>query len=106
MFVYLLKGSLPWQGVPARTDEERRAMIKAKKMEISVEELCEGLPDEFAQYIKDCRALKFKEKPNYAQLRSSFKRLFRSKGYENDNVYDWTERLFEEAKRLRQEGKI
>ena len=40
VLLYFLKGSLPWQGLPGRTKEEKYAGIKKKKKEVSLSELC------------------------------------------------------------------
>jgi casein kinase 1 delta/casein kinase I family protein HRR25 len=60
VLLYLSRGSLPWQGLKAVTDEERNVLIREKKMSLSVEMLCEGLlPHEFAAYIDYTRSLGF-----------------------------------------------
>jgi len=47
MLIYFLKGELPWQGVKAQTKHEKYQMIMEKKMSLTSEILCQGLPDEF-----------------------------------------------------------
>ena len=48
-------------------------MLKGKlPCEITVPELCKGLPVEFSHYIEYCRNLRFDEKPNYKQLSGLF----------------------------------
>ena len=64
-------------------------MMELKKT-ISVEELCDQVPREFADYMDHVRALKFTDKPDYAYLRKAFRDLFVQRGYEYDNVFDWT----------------
>ena len=44
IFIYLLKGSLPWQGLKVDRDEDRYEKILDKKNKISPAKLCEGLP--------------------------------------------------------------
>jgi len=44
IFIYLLKGSLPWQGLKVDRDEDRYEKILDKKNKISPDKLCEGLP--------------------------------------------------------------
>ena len=44
VLIYLLKGSLPWQGLKVDKDEDRYQMILEKKKQILPEKLCEGLP--------------------------------------------------------------
>ncbi|KAI0399451.1 casein kinase 1, delta subunit [Xylaria palmicola] len=97
VLLYFARGSLPWQGLKAATNKEKNEMIKEKKESLSGEKLCEGLlPDEFATYINYTRSLDFEEKPNYAYLRELFRRVFRSKGFRYDNIFDWTEKRFNE----------
>lgn len=80
--IYFLLGSLPWQGIRAKSKKEKYDKIHEKKKEISIEELCQGLPEEFMTYMHYCRSLEFDERPDYGYLRKLFKDLFYSKGYE------------------------
>jgi casein kinase 1 delta/casein kinase I family protein HRR25 len=97
VFVYFARGSLPWQGLKAATDDEKDARIKEMKEGLSGEALCDGfLPGEFAAYINYTRRLAFDDKPDYSYLRRLFHRLFRAEGFEYDHVFDWTEKLFDE----------
>ena len=64
-------------------------MIKQKKSEMSLEELCEELPVEFITYMTRVRELKFEERPDYDNLRNLFKDLFYRSGFEYDYSYDW-----------------
>jgi serine/threonine protein kinase len=66
--LYFLKGSLPWQGLPGRSKNEKYAAIKKKKIETSLEALCKGQPNEYREFMEMCRALKFEEEPNYKAM--------------------------------------
>ncbi|KAG5744472.1 hypothetical protein H9Q72_014048 [Fusarium xylarioides] len=99
VLVYLSRGELPWQGLRAATEDEKDDLVKEKKTNMPVESICEGLPEEFVAYIKYTRSLAFHDKPDYAHLRHCFRRLFKSRGFIYDNVYDWTERRFYEMQR-------
>jgi casein kinase 1 len=44
VFIYLLRGGLPWQGLNAATDEQKYEKICAKKRTASIKDLCESLP--------------------------------------------------------------
>lgn len=55
-----------------------------------IDELCQGLPEPFYEYINYCRKLKFNEKPDYSVLRNMFKSLFKEKEYKYDYVFDWS----------------
>jgi hypothetical protein len=89
ILMYFLKGSLPWQGLPAKTKKEKYDRIRDKKLQTTVESLCKGFPEEFATYFNYCRKLKFEEKPDYPYLRKLFKDLFFRMGYDFDYNYDW-----------------
>jgi len=89
ILVYFLRGSLPWQGLQAKTRKEKYTKIKDKKALTSIETLCEGLPLEFAAYLKYCRGLKFDEDPDYDRLRKLFTNLFSTQKYAPDCMFDW-----------------
>jgi serine/threonine protein kinase len=93
--IYLLKGSLPWQGIKAKEKQERYDIIRDAKLQTSLETLCEGLPKEFIEYMKYVRGLKFDEKPDYQMLRDLFKNLFYKKKYVEDFEFDWVVRAKE-----------
>jgi len=90
VLLYFNRGSLPWQGLAARTKKEKHDKITSKKMMTSVETLTKGLPVEFAMYLNYCRSLHFDDKPDYNYLRRLFRELFYRKGYTQDYIYDWT----------------
>jgi hypothetical protein len=97
--VYFARGSLPWQGLKAATDDEKDARIKEMKESLSGEALCDGfLPGEFAAYIDYTRRLAFGDKPDYSYLRRLFHGLFRVEGFEYDYAFDWTVLLFNEMR--------
>ena len=98
VFLYFLRGSLPWQGLKARNIKDKYEKIKEKKILTKVDDLCTGFPEEFNKYLSFCRKLKFTEKPDYSYLRSLFKNLFKSLGYEYDYQYDWVNIMKEKNK--------
>eukprot|EP00796_Vickermania_ingenoplastis_P005549 gene5549-4004_t len=73
-----------------RRQNKRLERIATVKMNTSVQELCRGLPFEFAAYLHYTRSLPFEACPDYAYLRSLFRSLFIRYGFEDDGVYDWT----------------
>ena len=89
VFIYFLKGSLPWQGLRARNIKDKYDKIKEKKILTKIDDLCSGLPEEFGKYLANVRKLKFTEKPDYISYRNSFKNLFKNVGYEYDYHFDW-----------------
>jgi casein kinase 1 len=89
VMIYLLKGSLPWQGLKGDTKKEKYQNITDKKTSTPVELLCSDLPIEFANYINYSKALRFEDRPDYALLRRNFKDLFGRLGMALDYMYDW-----------------
>uniref|UniRef100_A0A8D1MC07 non-specific serine/threonine protein kinase n=1 Tax=Sus scrofa TaxID=9823 RepID=A0A8D1MC07_PIG len=92
MFMYFLRGSLPWQGLKADTLKERYQKIGDTKRNTPIEALCENFPEEMATYLRYVRRLDFFEKPDYEYLRTLFTDLFERKGYAFDYAYDWVGR--------------
>eukprot|EP00808_Paulinella_micropora_P006352 g30958.t1 len=91
MLLYFLRGKLPWQGLRAKTKEDKYQRILMKKMGTKVSDLCKGFPDEFATLLKYAKELKFPDKPNYKYLRRLFYDLFRREGWTDDCIFDWME---------------
>jgi serine/threonine protein kinase len=89
MLIYFLKGKLPWQGLKGNTKSKRSDNISKVKNKISLDSLCQNLPQEFLLYIKYCRILRFMQKPDYDILRGLFVSLFKKSKYKLDYIYDW-----------------
>ncbi|CAI5728128.1 unnamed protein product [Hyaloperonospora brassicae] len=90
VYMYFIRGSLPWQGLKANTKKQKYEKIMEKKMNTPIEVLCKGYPAEFRAYFEYCRALRFDDKPDYAYLKRLFKELFFRKGFQFDAMFDWT----------------
>jgi len=90
VLMYFIRGSLPWQGLKANTKKQKYERIMDRKMSTSTEQLCKGYPAEFRSYFEYCRSLRFEDRPDYAYLKRLFKELFYRKGYQYDNMFDWT----------------
>lgn len=91
IFIYFLKGILPWQNMQAKSKKEKYEKIMKKKLSVPVAQLCKDLPLEFETYLAYCRKMKFNERPDYAYIKQIFKELFVRKGYFYDQIYDWTQ---------------
>jgi len=90
VLMYFIRGALPWQGLKAITKKQKYERIMDRKMSTSTEQLCKGYPTEFRSYFEYCRSLRFEDRPDYAYLKRLFKELFYRKGYQYDNMFDWT----------------
>jgi hypothetical protein len=68
MFMYFLRGSLPWSGLEAKTAEGKFQRILETKEETKLAHLCHGFPKEFEEFLRYARNLGFKTKPDYDML--------------------------------------
>jgi len=89
VLIYLLRGSLPWQGLKAQGKREKYEKIMEKKVHTPIEILCKGAPHEFIVYMNYCRRLRFEERPDYVYLRQLFQDLFVRESFLHDNIFDW-----------------
>jgi serine/threonine protein kinase len=90
ILLYFLRGRLPWANLEAETKAQKYELMMEMKKNIDVDELCDQVPREFADYMDHVRALTFEDKPNYSYLRRDFRELFIRRRFEYDNVFDWT----------------
>ncbi|KAH8827062.1 CK1/CK1/CK1-G protein kinase [Flagelloscypha sp. PMI_526] len=89
VFMYFLRGSLPWQGLKAATNKQKYEKIGEKKQTTPIKELCDGFPEEFGIYLNYVRKLGFEETPDYDFLRDLFGKVLKVNGDIEDGVYDW-----------------
>lgn len=87
VFMYFLRGGLPWQGLKAATNKQKYEKIGEKKQSTPIKELCEGFPEEFGIYLNYVRKLGFEETPDYDFLRELLSKALH--GEVDDGVYDW-----------------
>ena len=102
VWVYFLRGSLPWMGLQANGSTQKYRRICEVKMQTPVEVLCKGFPLEFIQYFYYVRRLQFSDTPDYSHLRTMMRNAFQRLGYFYDYQYDWkgmkTETMFFQRK--------
>ncbi|TPX73114.1 hypothetical protein CcCBS67573_g05617 [Chytriomyces confervae] len=89
VFMYFLRGSLPWQGLKAATNKEKYEKIGQKKQSTAIKDLCDGFPEEFSSYMRYCRELKFEETPDYDYLRGLMNKVLARIGETDDGLFDW-----------------
>ena len=81
--IYFMKGEFPWQNCDKKA-------IKEKKINIPLDELCSGLPDEFKEFIAYARNLKFSEKPDYEYLNGLLLKAAEKNNIDINTIkYDW-----------------
>jgi len=90
VFMYFLRGSLPWQyASPDIPTKSRNESVLKVKMSTPIETLCEGFPSEFVAYLNACRNMRFQEKPDYSSLKAILRDAFFREGYCRDFIFDW-----------------
>lgn len=89
VFFYFLRGRLPWQGLKAPNNRQKYEKIGEKKRMTNVYELAQGLPVQFAHYLKAVRSLAFDEMPDYEGYRKMFLTVLEETGESCDGKYDW-----------------
>ncbi|KAI0164462.1 casein kinase I [Hypoxylon sp. FL1284] len=89
VFMYFLRGGLPWQGLKAATNKQKYEKIGEKKQTTPIKDLCEGFPEEFNKYLTYVRNLGFEDTPDYDYLRELFTQALKNTGEVEDGEYDW-----------------
>ena len=90
VLMYFLRGSLPWQGLKVKKNEDKYNKIYEKKKGTTPQELCAGFPKAFYDYVKYTRSLAFEEEPNYDYLRGLFKKVMEEMNYVWDFQFDFS----------------
>ncbi|KAH8697172.1 putative casein kinase I [Talaromyces proteolyticus] len=89
VFLYFLRGGLPWQGLKAATNKQKYEKIGEKKQTTAIKDLCDGYPEEFNKYLSYVRNLGFEDTPDYDYLRDLFTQALKNTGEVEDGEYDW-----------------
>ncbi|CAK78972.1 unnamed protein product (macronuclear) [Paramecium tetraurelia] len=89
VFIYLLRGNLPWQNITSTSDKEKTKLVGKLKMELELKDLCKGLPIEFQKYMDYVYKLKFASTPDYQYLQGLFKRIAQQNNFNFDRKFDW-----------------
>eukprot|EP00892_Ulva_mutabilis_P008198 jgi/Ulvmu1/5750/UM025_0004.1 len=99
--MYLLRGSLPWQGLRAPNRKQKYEKICFSKLQITVADLCKGHDRAFVLYFEHVRQLSFEQAPDYTYLRRIMRDLFVEKGFSWDYIFDWTLKKAQQVAGLR-----
>ncbi|ESO06674.1 hypothetical protein HELRODRAFT_63981 [Helobdella robusta] len=87
--MYLMRGSLPWQGLKADTLKERYQKIGETKQKTTIEELCKNHPPQMSTYFKYVRSLSFAATPDYSYLYDLMHEILKDKKLDLDWEFDW-----------------
>ena len=83
--IYLIKGELPWMNLKYNNKKEKQFKIFQKKMNITNEELCKGIPAEFQLFVKYIKDLFFEDTPNYQYLKQLLGKIYDKFHFKYDN---------------------
>ena len=89
VWVYCLRGRLPWMGLPNAGKRKYEAILNKKKS-TRIDDLTAGLDDFFRLYLKEIRSLKFDQTPNYAKYRAMIYDAMIQGQILFDYRYDWS----------------
>ena len=70
IIVYLVKGSLPWQGIVIQPCQVHQDEVLRVKQATTVKALCKGIPQPFVEFVEHVQSLGLWDKPDYKHLRS------------------------------------
>lgn len=90
MLIHLLTpGGLSWtrNGVPKSEIEHDR--LKRIKLTARPEDICRGMPDEFEEFLRYTRKLKFSEQPDYGHWIEEFREVAKSHGFSENDAFAW-----------------
>ena len=108
VLVYLLKGNLPWSRIKNKNKYEKYKIILNMKKKMSEDILIgDKNNQEFIDFMKYCRELKFEEKPDYNYLRGLMLKCISKNSKINDNLSSTTKNnLFEHSLASLSQNKI
>ena len=78
VLIYFFKSSLPWRN--EKNEKEANDKILTTKMNIDINHLCSGMPEEFKSIVNSIRKLRFDEKPPYDMYASLLKKIIIAEG--------------------------
>ena len=93
VIVYIAKGTLPWANIKCDNKDALYNRILETKIQTTPENLCNGLPAQFEEYIKYIRGMSYEQEPNYKYLRNLFLITLQNLGGKMDFSYDWDNRI-------------
>ena len=88
VLIFFLKGVLPWQNLKTK-EKDKTKKVGELKAQISLEELCKDIPEEFQRYLDYVKKLNFLENPDYNYLKSMMIKMASNYNFLMDSVWDW-----------------
>jgi serine/threonine protein kinase len=101
--LYFLRGSLPWQGLKAKTKRQKYEKIAELKQTISSKDLCSGLPPQILTICLYVKSLTFDEQPDYDYIKRQLRAIIVANNQKYNYQFDWltkVERLSHNKEKL------
>lgn len=92
VIIYLYKGYLPWSNYKFKDIFQALEKIKAIKENLSMKQLCHGLPIEMFEYMNYIKNMNFEDTPDYRYLQSLFLNILKKIGEKNDLFFSWVDK--------------
>ena len=92
VIIYLYKGYLPWSNYKFKDIFQALEKIKAIKENLSMKQLCHGLPIEMFKYMNYIKNMNFEDTPDYRYLQSLFLNILKKIGEKNDLFFSWVDK--------------
>ena len=93
VIIYLTKGTLPWAGIKGNNKDDLYNKILNCKIKTTTENLCQGLPKQFEEYVKYVKNMTYEQDPDYNYLKNLFLNVLLKNGKKMDFKYDWDDRI-------------
>ena len=106
VIISLALNSLPWSKIIFTKENKTKAIIETYRMKnsITAEKLCEGLPNEFAEFLNYTKKLDFEQEPNYEYLKNLLTSVLLKNQQINDYLFFWI--INKKNKKKEQENKV
>ena len=92
VIIYLYKGYLPWSNYKFKDIFQALEKIKAIKENLSMKQLCHGLPIQMFEYMNYIKNMNFEDTPDYRYLQSLFLNILKKIGEKNDLFFSWVDK--------------
>ena len=93
VIIYLTKGTLPWANIKGNNKDDLYNKILNCKIKTTTENLCQGLPKQFEEYVKYVKNMTYEQDPDYNYLKNLFLNVLLKSGKKMDFKYDWDDRI-------------
>ncbi|CAG9313415.1 unnamed protein product [Blepharisma stoltei] len=97
VYLYFLKGSLPWQGLKGANKQDKYLKIMNMKANTSLDHLFRGCPSELIPLMSYIKGLRFEETPNYDRIKEMIQSIGERNDFAFDNVFEWRKKKSESS---------